>query len=169
MIPCEQIDYLVDRTGEAIGYLHCQRQLSSPAPSYPFVNLVSASAKFVGPKLVASRVPVVISPDLLMAVEAEWDAVVLIVGATFGFSDDVGGFDVRAALLEAQTTNPVAADKHCRLYGRVKRHGATTVDDQRLAAIARIETAFNECIKQGYCGEARRSNVTTTGWSVREI
>jgi hypothetical protein len=99
--------------------------------------LVSAGTKFLGPNLVALRVLVVIRPDLLVAVEAERDAVVLVVGAARGFVDDVGGFDVQPALLVAQTTTLVAADEHCRLYGRIERHGASTVGNPISAGFRR--------------------------------
>jgi hypothetical protein len=70
---------------------------------------------------------VVVGPDFLMAVEAERDPVVRVVGATRGFVYDVSSFNVYPALLAAQTTKPVAAGEHRRFYSYIERHCFPTV------------------------------------------
>jgi len=61
-----------------------------------------------------------------VTVEAERDAVVLVVGAARAFVDDVSGFDVYPALFAAQTTMAIAADEHRRFHGSIERHGVST-------------------------------------------
>src|ERR1043165_4920537 len=142
VVLCEQVDYQVERIRQVMSYLHVRCMVPKPAFSHPFVNLVSAGTKFIGSNLVAPRVLVVIGTDLLVAVKADRDAIVLVVGAASGFVDDVSGFNVYPALLVAQTTAPIASDEHRRLYGSVERHGVSTVGNP-ISAIFRRRTVLS--------------------------
>src|ERR1043165_5872181 len=90
----ERVDHPVERIGKMMSRLRIRCQVHKLALSHPRINLVSAGTKFLGPELVSPRVPIVIAPDFLVTVEANWDAVVLVVGAARGFVDDMCSFDV---------------------------------------------------------------------------
>ena len=90
---------------------------------------------------------VVVRPDFLVAIEAQWDAVLLIVGAARGFVDDVGGLDVYPALLEAKAATPVAAGEHRRFHSRIEGHGFSTVGTSNGAGFRR--RTWNSCASVG--------------------
>src|SRR4051812_10794649 len=80
------------------------------------------STELLGGILVASRMPRIISPGLLMAVEAQRNAVVFGVRSAVSLRDDVGRLDFCAATFETEATQAIAAHEHPTFHLRRERH-----------------------------------------------
>jgi hypothetical protein len=92
----------------------------------PVRDTVTTRSKLLWPELVPLRVKVVVRTDFLMAVEAKWNTIVLIIRAARRLVNNVGGFNVCSTLLQTKAAESTAANEHLSLGFWAKWHRCRT-------------------------------------------
>ena len=101
MVANEQVNNLVEMVYRIVQQSFAGNHLRKYTLGNHSIDLVAASTKFFRSKLISLWVAIVVTPNLLMAIEAKRNAVVRFVRAASRFIDDVSRFNICSALFSA--------------------------------------------------------------------